>query len=128
MGDHPSEKPMPFQEILDHLIERVPESIAATFNDKDGDTICSRTIEVPNDALQLLGAYRNVVKRHLQQALEEFDQGDVDQIVFSTNQHWILMMGAEEQCTLVLVMYREGILGRARFEMQRAIQSLNKEL
>ena len=46
---------MSFQEILDNLIERVPESIAATFNDKDGDPICARTIEVPNEALQLLG-------------------------------------------------------------------------
>ncbi|HNX30367.1 MAG TPA: hypothetical protein PKM35_02080 [Holophaga sp.] len=110
------------------MIERVPESIAATFNDKDGDPICSRTIEVPNDALQLLGAYRNVVNRHLQQSVEDFDKGVVEQVAFCTNQHWILMMGAEEQCSLVLVMYRDGILGRARFEMGRAIAELNKEL
>jgi len=119
---------MPFQEILDRLIERVPESIAATFNDKDGEPICTRTIEVPNDALQLLGAYRNVVKRHLQLAVEEFDKGEVEQVAFCTNQHWILMMGALEQCSLVLVMYREGYLGRARFEMAKAIEDLNKEL
>lgn len=119
---------MPFQEILDRLIERVPESIAATFNDKDGEAICSRTIEVPNDALQLLGAYRNVVKRHMQQAVADFDSGEVDQVAFATDQHWILMMGAQEQCSLVLVMHRDGILGRARFEMQKAIHALNKEL
>ena len=119
---------MPFQEILDRLIERVPESIAATFNDKDGDAICTRTIEVPNDALQLLGAYRNVVKRHLQQSVEDFDRGEVEQVAFCTNQHWILMMNAAEQCSLVLVMYREGILGRARFEMERTITALNKQL
>src|SRR5512142_2316807 len=119
---------MPFQEILDRLIERIPESIAATFNDKDGDPICTRTIEVPNDALQPLGAYRNVVKRHLQQAVEDSDTSELDQVAFCTNQHWILMMGGAEQCSLVLVMYREGILGRARFEMNRAIEALNKEL
>ena len=119
---------MPFQHILDRLIERVPESIAATFNDKDGDPICSRTIEVPNDALQLLGAYRNVVNRHLQQAIEEFDRGDVLQVAFCTTEHWILMMGAKEQCSLVLVLHREGILGRARFEMGKAIEALNAEL
>jgi predicted regulator of Ras-like GTPase activity (Roadblock/LC7/MglB family) len=49
-------------------------------------------------------------------------------VAFCTDQHWILMMGAEEQCSLVLVMYREGILGRARFEMAKAIGALNKEL
>ena len=119
---------MPFQDILDNLIERVPESIAATFNDKDGDPICSRTIEVPNDALQLLGAYRNVVKRHLQLAVEEFDRGDVEQVAFCTDQHWILMMGAMEHCALVLVMRRDGVLGRARFQMQRALDLLNAEL
>lgn len=119
---------MLFQEILDNLIERVPESIAATFNDKDGDAICSRTIEIPNDALQLLGAYRNVVDRHLQQAIEEFDQDQVEQVAFCTSQHWILMMGAADRCTLVLIMRRDGILGRARFEMQRAIGRLNAEL
>ena len=119
---------MPFQEILDNLIERVPEAIAATFNDKDGDPICARTIEVPNDALQLLGAYRNVVDRHLQQAIEEFDQGAVEQVTFCTSQHWILMMSAAERCALVLVMRRDGILGRARFEMQRAVQLLNDNL
>jgi predicted regulator of Ras-like GTPase activity (Roadblock/LC7/MglB family) len=119
---------MPFQEILDNLIERVPESIAATFNDKDGDPICARTIEVPNDALQLLGAYRNVVDRHLRQAIEEFDAGEVEQVTFCTSQHWILMMGAMERCALVLVMRRDGILGRARFEMERALERLNSAL
>ena len=119
---------MPFQEILDRLIERIPESIAATFNDKDGEPICTRTIEVPNDALQLLGAYRNVVKRHLQQAVEEFDKGEIEQVAFCTDQHWILMMGAAEQCSLVVVMHREGILGRARYEMGKAIETLNREL
>ena len=47
-----------FQQILDRLIERVPEALAATFNDKDGDPICARTIQVSNEALQLLGAYQ----------------------------------------------------------------------
>lgn len=119
---------MPFQPILDMLIERVPEAIAATFNDRDGEALCSRTIEVPNEALQLLGAYRNVVKRHLQQAVEEFDKGEILQVAFATEQHWIVMMGAQEQCSLVLVMRREGILGRARFHMAKAIEELNKEL
>jgi predicted regulator of Ras-like GTPase activity (Roadblock/LC7/MglB family) len=119
---------MPFQDILDHLIEQVPESIAATFTDKDGDPICSRTIEIPNDALQLLGAYRNVVKRHLQQAVEEFDRGEVEQVAFCTAQHWILMTGAQEHCALVLVMRRDGLLGRARFQMQNAVALLNAEL
>lgn len=119
---------MSFQAILDNLIERVPESIAVTFNDKDGDAICARTIEVPNEALQLLGAYRNVVGRHLQQAIAEFDQGEVEQVTFCTSQHWILMLSALERCVLVLVMRREGILGRARVEMQKAVARLNSEL
>nr|WP_320133040.1 roadblock/LC7 domain-containing protein [uncultured Holophaga sp.] len=119
---------MSFQEILDNLIERVPEAIAVTFNDKDGDPIASRTLEVSNDALQLLGAYRNVVKRHLQQAMEDFDRGEVEQVAFCTDRHWILMMGADEQCSLVLVMRRDGLLGRARFEMARSIEALNAEL
>lgn len=119
---------MSFQEILDRLIERVPESIAVTFNDKDGESIASRTIEVPNEALQMLGAYRNVVKRHMQLSVEEFDKGEVEQVAFCTAQHWILMSGANEQCSLVLVMHRDGLLGRARFEMAKALELLNKEL
>ncbi len=117
-----------FQQILDQLIERVPEALAATFSDHDGEPICTRTIQVPNEALQLLGAYQQTVKRHLAQAIEEFDRGEIEQIAFATAEHWILMMGATEGCTLVLILHREGILGRARFEMIRAIQSLNKEL
>jgi predicted regulator of Ras-like GTPase activity (Roadblock/LC7/MglB family) len=122
------ETPMSFQEILDNLIERVPEAIAVTFNDKDGDAICARSIEVPNEALQLLGAYRNAVDRHLQQAIEEFDQGLVEQVAFCTSQHWILMTATLERCVLVMVLRREGILGRARFEMQKAVARLNSEL
>jgi hypothetical protein len=38
------------------------------------------------------------------------------------------MIGAIEQCTLVLVMQREGLLGRARFHMDQAIIALNNEL
>lgn len=117
-----------FQQILDQLIERVPESLAATFNDRDGDPVCSRTIQIPNEGLQLLGAYQHMVKRHLQAAVEEFDTGEIQQLAFATDQHWILMMGASEQCTLVLVMQRDGLLGRARFYMEQAVEALNKEL
>ncbi|MDE3246354.1 MAG: roadblock/LC7 domain-containing protein [Acidobacteriota bacterium] len=117
-----------FQQILDRLIERVPEALAATFSDRDGEPICTRTIQVPNDALQLLGAYQQTVKRHLAQAIEEFDRGEIEQIAFATQEHWILMMGASEGCTLVLIIHREGILGRARFEMLRAVKALNQEL
>ena len=73
-------------------------------------------------------AYQHVVKRHLQQAVEEFDRGEVKQVAFATDQHWILMIGAREHCTLVLVMQREGILGRARFHMEQAIEALNGQL
>lgn len=117
-----------FQQILDQLIQRVPASRAATFNDRDGEAVCSRTIQVSNEGLQLLGAYQHVVKRHLQQAVEEFDRGEVQQVAFATDQHWILMMGAAEQCTLVLVMQRDGLLGRARFHMEQAVGALNREL
>jgi predicted regulator of Ras-like GTPase activity (Roadblock/LC7/MglB family) len=119
---------MSFQEILDNLIERVPEAVAASFNDKDGDPICARTIQVPNDALQLLGAYRNVVDRHLHSAIEEFDRGEVRQLAFCTDEHWILMMGAQDHCSLVLVTRRDGILGRTRYEMERAVAALDREL
>jgi predicted regulator of Ras-like GTPase activity (Roadblock/LC7/MglB family) len=117
-----------FQQILDQLIERVPEALAATFNDRDGDPISSRTIRVSNEGLQLLGAYQHVVKRHLQQAVEEFDRGEIKQVAFATDQHWILMVGAKEHCVLVLVMAREGLLGRARFYMEQAVEALNREL
>ena len=117
-----------FQQILDQLIERVPEALAASFNDGDGDPICTRTIQVSNEGLQLLGAYQHVVKRHLRQAVEEFDRGEIKQVAFATDVHWILMVGAKEQCTLVLVMQREGLLGRARFHMERTIEALNQEL
>ena len=69
-----------------------------------------------------------MVKRHLQQAVEDFDRGEVKQVAFATDQHWIVMMAAKEHCTLVLVMQREGMLGRARFYMEQAIEALNKEL
>lgn len=117
-----------FQQILDDLIARVPEAIAATFNDRDGEAVVFRTIELSNESLQLLGAYQHVVRRHLQQAVEEFDRGEVKQLCFCTDEHWILMTGAKEQCTLVLVMRAEGILGRARFHMDQAVQRLNQEL
>ena len=66
--------------------------------------------------------------RHLQAAIEEFDRGHVEQVAFCTGQHWILMMGGSEHCSLVLVMRRDGLLGRARFEMQRALAGLNQAL
>lgn len=119
---------MSFQQILDALIERVPEALAASFSDKDGEVIASRTIQVPNEALAMLGAYQQTVKRHLQQSVEDFDKGIIEQIAFATPEHWIVVMGATEGCALVLVMGRDGILGRARFEMDRAIRVFNSEL
>ena len=119
---------MAFQQILDDLIASVPEAMAAIFTDRDGEPVVTRTIQVPKEALQLLGAYQQTVRRHLAAAVEEFDRGEVEQIVFATAEHWILLVGCEEGCTLVLVMSRNGLLGRARFHMQRAVPLLNAEL
>ncbi len=119
---------MSFQQILDQLIQRIPEAVAASFSDRDGEPICMRTLQVTNEALQLLGAYQQTVKRHLVQAIEEFDRGEIEQLIFGTAEHWILVSGASEGCTLVLVMRRDGILGRARFEMAKAVELLNQEL
>ena len=33
-----------------------------------------------------------------------------------------------EHCTLVMVMQRDGLLGRARYYMEQAVEALNKEL
>lgn len=66
---------MAFQQILDDLIASVPESLAATLTDQDGEAVVTRTIQVPNEALQLLGAYQQTVRRHLAAAVEEFDRG-----------------------------------------------------
>jgi len=119
---------MSFQQILDALIERVPEALAASFSDKDGEVIASRTIQVPNEALAMLGAYQQTVKRHLQQSVEDFDTGIIEQIAFETQENRIVVMGAIEVCALVQVMGRDGILGRARFEMDRSIRAFNLEL
>lgn len=87
---------MAFQQILDDLIASVPEALAATFTDRDGEQVVTRTIQVPNEALQLLGAYQQTVRRHLAAAVEEFDRGEVEQIAFATPAHWILLMGCHE--------------------------------
>ena len=119
---------MAFQQILDDLIKSVPEALAAIFTDQDGEPVVTRTIQVSNEALQLLGAYQQTVRRHLSAAVEEFDRGDVEQIAFATAAHWIVLVGCNEGCTLVLVMSRDGLLGRARFHMQRTVARLNSEL
>ena len=119
---------MSFQSVIDRLMERVPEALAVTFNDKDGDPITISAAKLPKEAMQLLGAYQSVVQRTLKQAVEEFDQGEIQMAAFATGDHWILMTVLKESCTLVLVMQREGILGRARFELETAAQALNAEL
>ena len=119
---------MSFQQILDELIERVPEALAANFNDRDGEVIATRSVHIPADAMQMLAAYQTMVQRQLIKSVEGFDESNLEHVIFATGQHWVLMMGCAEECVLVLVMRRDGLLGRARFEAMRAAKLLNAEL
>lgn len=78
--------------------------------------------------LELVTAMLADLASRFQQASDEAGSGRMEELISSTDRYRFLLRAVTADYLLLAVLDRDGSLGRARFELQRASRSLRDEL
>ena len=118
---------MPFKNLLNTLIERVPGAQGAIIADWEGEAVDQAGIMDDYD-LKVIGAHKGVVLHNMREIADRLGNDDLREIVITTRQAQTLIMPVTKDYYLVLTLDRADMLGRALLEARRCVHALHREI
>jgi predicted regulator of Ras-like GTPase activity (Roadblock/LC7/MglB family) len=118
---------VPFKDLLNSLVERVPGSIGAIIADWEGEAV-AQVGSMDDYDLKVMGAHKGVVLHNMREVVDRLGDNDLREIVITTKQTQTLIMPVTNDYYLVLTLDRSDMLGRALMEARRCVQALYKEI
>lgn len=120
---------MPFKRMLEDLVNRVPGGDAALFADKEDEAIAAYTAAEDTEyGIKVVGAHHGILLRRAREVLSGMRMGDTREIIFEHEKLQVLASLVDGQYYLVLTFSGIENLGRARYEMRRAVKDIAQEL
>jgi len=101
-----------FDEVVDGLLRGCPGSRAAAIVDPDGISVVSSSDDA---GLEALGAEYAAVLREVDEAGREFRHGGLQQFFVTAENAVVVLTTIAAGYFLVLVLDRDGLVGKARF-------------
>ena len=115
---------MNFEDSMRQLMEDCPGARGAAIVDPDGIPVVATPREGP---LEALGAELAAILRDLTAAAREFQHGRLQQCSIFAEDASIVLTTIATGYFLVLVLSRDGIVGRGRFLSRRVCEHLHSE-
>jgi predicted regulator of Ras-like GTPase activity (Roadblock/LC7/MglB family) len=120
---------MPFQGILEELVERVPGARAAVLADGEGEAVSAYTSGEGTDYdIKFIGAHHGILLDRARKILDQLQFGQAQELSFVQDQFHVLTAPVNRDYYVVLTVSSETALGRARFELRKALAQLKKEI
>ena len=117
---------MPFRDVLQGIRDRVDGTLAVSVIGLDGISVAS--INDGNVPLEAMGAEFGGFIKSVGQSKRGLNTGEVLQFSLVTEKYIVMIFTVTQEYYVLLVTNPEGNYGRARFELARAKQLLQKEL
>ncbi len=118
---------MPFKNLLNSLVERVPGAQGAILADWEGEAVEQVGIMDDYD-LKVIGAHKGVILHNMCEVVDRLGNDELKEIVVTTKQAQTLILPVTRDYYLVLTLDRSDMLGRALLESRRCIQALYREI
>lgn len=118
---------MPFQTILQELVERTPEAIGAILVDWEGEAVQEYCHCDPYD-IRFLAAHQGIILSRLKEIPEEVHGGQVEDIIITTINNHLLIGPVDQEYALVMSIGRSGAVSLAMHHFRDAIGRLKKEI
>ncbi len=116
-----------FESRLQHVLEQIDGALAVSLVGQDGIPVESaggkEGLDLDALAAELLAQTKSITDDH-----REFDVGKVRQFSVTTERYTILVSSLDRGYFLLLVLGADGVYGRARFELRRALLQFEKDL
>ncbi len=118
---------MPLKRALTEMVESVPGALGAILVDWEGEMV-EQVAHIDSFELMVIGAHKGIILDHMRHALSGLEGSEVNEILITTDRMQTLVQPVTHEYFLVLALSRNEALGRARFEAQRCVEKLRKEI
>jgi predicted regulator of Ras-like GTPase activity (Roadblock/LC7/MglB family) len=116
-----------FKDTLRRIADRVEGARGVSLIGLDGIPIDS--VEIDRDVpLDSVAAELTAFAKSLSVSRMDSETGEVDQFAVITDRAILLLSAVTKEYFLLVILRRDGNLGRARFELRKAALTLEKEL
>ena len=115
-----------FSELLDSIVNKVEGTLAAVIMGMDGIAIEKRNLD-DNINVEILAAEYTSAIRLSSSSAQEVGLGVLEEYILLTENRIITIRMITSDYFLLLLLAREGNIGRARFELKKAKYLLAKE-
>jgi predicted regulator of Ras-like GTPase activity (Roadblock/LC7/MglB family) len=115
-----------FSELLDSIVNKVEGSLAAVIMGMDGIAIEKRVLDENINVESLAAEYTSALRLSSSSA-QEVGLGMLEEYILSTPNRIVIIRMITADYFLLLLLAREGNIGRARFELKKAKYLLAQE-
>ena len=115
-----------FNEILESIASKVEGTLGAIVMGVDGISIEKRFLDSAANIEALAAEYTSLLKAS-SLAAQDSGQGSLEELIVSTASNIITICMINPDYFLLLLLEKEGNIGRARFELKKAKHALARE-
>lgn len=119
---------MPFKTILKDLVESVPGATGAILTDWEGESVDYYSVSGDDYNIKILGAHQNIILNRVREVRGRIPSQAVLETVISTDRQHLVVGAVGNDYTLVMVLERSALVGRAVEWARRSVVLLEKEI
>ena len=119
---------MSIRDTLTGIVENVEGALAAIIMAYDGIAIDEITVPQAEFDLQLLTVEYATVLKEIKRSVEVLRVGEMEEVAITTGQLLVLMRVLNEELFMVLILSRDGNLGKGRYLLRLKSYNLAREL
>lgn len=119
---------MPFKFIVQDLVQSTVGATGAILIDWEGEAVEFYSPVASEFDIKILGAHQNIVFSRIREIRQRVSLQNVDNVVITTDQQHCILGAVGDDYTLVTVLERNALVGRALVNVQRTVRLLEKEI
>lgn len=119
---------MPFKTILRDLVQSVPGATGAILTDWEGESVEYHSVSGDDYDIRILGAHQNIILNRVREVRDKIPSQAVRETVITTDRQHLIIGAVGNDYTLVIVLERNALVGRAVALARRSVGMLEKEI
>jgi predicted regulator of Ras-like GTPase activity (Roadblock/LC7/MglB family) len=119
---------VPFKTILKDLVQSVPGATGAILTDWEGEAVEYYSVSDNDYDLKILGAHQNIILNRVREVRDRIPSQTVRETVISTDLQHLVLGAVGNDYTLVMVLERNALVGRAVVRTRCSVGLLEKEI
>lgn len=119
---------MPFKTILRVLVQSVPGATGAILTDWEGESVDYYSVSGDDYDIKILGAHQNIILNRVREVRDKIPSQTVRETVITTDRQHLVISAVGNDYTLVVVLERNALVGRAVALARRSVGMLEKEI